>query len=295
MIHTYDGSACSVNICQIFYRDEQRPYLDAAFSPLDNSGHDDETLEFGVFQRLYGGASFEGADYFGALSWRFTEKTGLTGQDLIEAVRSNPRVDLFYMNPFPHNEAIHQSLWLQGETAHPGFLEVCTAFFEAAELEPTDIYRLIPSSGFSVCNYFVARPAFWKAYIPFVERCLEKAEAGMPVDLCKRMHSAEGDWKGIHKGATYVPFIIERLLPAFLKSPDGRTLRVHKVALPAKEAKLNDDLRELREMKDVAILAHSARILDLWREKREAYCHIYFSKAWCECNLKLLNDAPVVW
>lgn len=184
---------------------------------------------------------------------------------------------------------------VQGETAHPGFLGVCTAFFEAAGLEPMDIYRLIQSSGFSVCNYFVAQPAFWKAYIPFVERCFEKAEAGMPPDLCKRMHSEEGDWKGIHKGATYVPFIIERLLPVFLKSPDGRTLRVHKIPLPAKEAKLNDDLRELREMKDVAILARSARILDIWREKREAYCHIYFSKTWCERNLKLLNDAPVVW
>lgn len=285
----------SVKISQIFYKDEQKPLLDAGFTPLDNSWHNDETLEFAVFQRLYGDGAFEGADYFGALSWRFTEKTGLTGQALLEVVRSKPDVDLFYMNPFPHNEAIHQSLWLQGKTAHPGFLEVCTAFFEAAGLEPTDIYRLIPSSGFSVCNYFVARPAFWKSYIPFVERCLENAEAGMPPDLCKRMHSAEGDWRGIHKGATYVPFIIERLLPAFLKSPEGRMLRVHKIPLPTKEAKLNDDLRELREMKDVAILARSCRILDLWREKREAYCHIYFSKEWCDRHIKLLNDAPVVW
>ena len=283
------------SICQIFYKDEQRPFLDAAFRPLDNSGHDDEALEFAVFQRLYGGVGFEGADYFGALSWRFTEKTGLTGQALMEVVRSNPDVDLFYMNPFPHNEAIHQSLWLQGETAHPGFLEVCTAFFEAAGLETADLYRLLSSSEFSVCNYFVARPAFWKAYIPFVERCRVKAEVGMPPELCKRMHSAEGDWKGIHKGATYVPFIIERLLPVFLKSPGARALKTQQIPLPAKESKLNDDLRELREMKDVAILARSDRILDLWREKREAYCRIYFSKEWCDRHMRLLNDAPVVW
>lgn len=284
-----------IKIHQVFYRDEQRTLMDVAFEPLDNRAYSDEALEFAVFERLYGSGSFVDADYFGALSWRFNEKTGLTGSELIEIVRSNSDVDLFYMNPLPHNEAIHQSLWLQGETAHPGFLEVCTAFFEAAGLEPTDIYRSMPSSSFSVCNYFVARPAFWKAYIPFVERCLEKANAWMPPELCKRMHSAEGDWKGIHKGATYVPFIIERLLSVFLKSPEGRTLRVHKIPLPAKEAKLNDDLRELREMKDVAILARSTRILDLWREKREAYCHIYFSKAWCERNLKMLNDAPVIW
>lgn len=285
----------SVRIHQVFYKDEQKPFLDAAFSPLDNGAHNDETLEFGVFKRLYGDGSFEGADYFGALSWRFTEKTGLTGRALMEVVRSNADVDLFYMNPFPHNEALHQSLWLHGGERHPGFLEICTAFFEAAGVEPTDIYRFSHSSEFSVCNYYVARPAFWKAYIPFVERCLEEADAGMPTALRMRMHSSEGDWKGIHKGATYVPFIIERLLPVFLKSPEGRALRVYKVPLPAKEAKLNDDLRELREMKDVAILARSARILDLWREKREAYCHIYFSKEWCDRHMRLLNDAPVVW
>lgn len=284
-----------MSICQVFYKDVQRLLLDTAFTPLDNSRHKDETLEFAVFQRLYGKASLDSAKYYGALSWRFAEKTGLTGQALIQIVRSNPDVDLFYMNPFPHNEAIHHSLWLQGETVHPGFLELSTAFFKAAGLEPADIYRLIPSSVFSVCNFFVARPSFWKAYIFFVERCLNKAEAGMPVDLCKRMHSAEGDWNGIHKGATYVPFIIERLLPVFLKSPEGRTLRTYKIPLPAKEAKLNDDLRELREMKDVAVLARSDRILDLWREKREAYCHIYFSKEWCERHMGLLNDAPVVW
>lgn len=285
----------SVRIHQIFYKDEQKPFLDAAFSPLDNGAHNDETLEFGVFKRLYGDGSFEGAEYFGALSWRFTEKTGLTGQALIEIFRSNPAVDMFYMNPYPRNEALHQTLWIHGETAHPGFLEVCTAFFEAAGLEPKDMYRFSHSSEFSACNYFVARPAFWKAYIPFVERCLENADAGMPSKLCKRLHSAEGDWKGIHKGATYVPFIIERLLPSFLKSPEGRTLRTQKIPLPAREAKLNKDLLELREMKDVAILARSSRILDLWRQKREAYCQVLFSENWCERNLKLLNDAPVVW
>lgn len=283
------------SICQIFYKDAQRPLLDGAFKPLDNRGYDDEALEFAVFQRLYGDGAFEGADYFGALSWRFLEKTGLTGQDLIEAVRSNHDVDLFYMNPFPHNEAIHQTLWLQGETAHPEFLEIAQAFLEAAGFEWAELYRFAHSSGFSVCNYFVGRAAFWRAYIPFVEGCLARAEADMPGALRQKLHSADGDWKGIHKGSTYVPFIVERLLPLFLRSDVGRVLRSRQVPLPAKEAKLNDDLRDLREMKDVAVLARSDRILDLWREKREAYCRIYFSKEWCDRHMRLLNDVPVVW
>lgn len=89
-----------------------------------------------MFQRLYGGASFEGADYFGALSWRFTEKTGLTGQALIEVVRSNPEVDLFYMNPFPHNEAIPSVVMVARRNgASWVFGGLHGAFFEAAGLE----------------------------------------------------------------------------------------------------------------------------------------------------------------
>lgn len=96
------------------------------------------------------------------------------------------------------------------------------------------------------------------------------------------MHSTEGYWKRIHKGATYVLFIIERLLPVFLKSPEARGLRSYQIPLPAREAELNKDLLELRAMKDVAILARSSPILDMWREKREAYCRIIFSKTCCE-------------
>lgn len=284
-----------MNISQIFYKDYQRPFLDKAFKPLDNSGFDDETLEFAVFQRLYGDGVFEDSDYFGGLSWRFKEKTGLTGGQLLETVRSEPDVDLFYMNPFPHNEALHQSLWLHGETAHPKFLEIAQAFLVSAGFEEVELYKFTHSSQFSVCNYFVGRAAFWRAYIPFVEGCLARAEANMPGALRQMLHSVDGDWKGIHKGSTYVPFIVERLLPVFLRSDAGRVLSIRQVPLPAREAALNADLRELRQMKDMAVLARSDRILDLWREKREAYCRIYFSKEWCNRNLKMLNDAPVVW
>lgn len=284
-----------MDIYQIFYKDAQRPFLDTAFTPLDNSGHDDETLEFAVFQRLFGEERLDSADYFGALSWRFKEKTGLSAKQLLEVVQSELDVDLFYMNPFPRNEAIHQSLWIQGETVHPDFMEIAEAFLVAAGFEEQELYRFGHSSGFSVCNYFVGRAAFWRAYIPFVEGCLVRAEANMPGALRQKLHSADGDWKGIHKGSTYVPFIVERLLPLFLRSDAGRVLRSRQVPLPAKEAKLNDDLRELREMKDVAVLTRSDHILGLWREKREAYCRIYFSQEWCVRNLKMLNDAPVVW
>lgn len=288
-------TAASTNIWQIFYSEDQKSCLDTLFVPLDNSSYQQDILEFGVFKRLFAASDFSANGYFGALSWRFLEKTGFDGVALITYVQSHPEVDLFFMNPYPHNEALHQSLWVQGETAHPGFLEVSEAFFEAARLEYSDLYRFTPSKSFSACNYFVARPVFWNAFIPFVQGCLDMAEANMTPMLRNKMHSSDGDWKGIHKGATYIPFIIERLLPVFLRSPEGRLLRTHQIALPVKEAKLSDDLLKLREMKDVAILTRSTRILDLWREKRESYCSIYFSKTWNERYKKLLNEAPVVW
>jgi hypothetical protein len=38
------------------------------------------------------------------------------------------------------------------------------------------------------------------------------------------------DDRDLHKGATYVPFIVERLFPIFMKTA-GKDLKGHKIAL----------------------------------------------------------------
>jgi len=285
--------SAAIQVWQIFFRDEQQAWLDPAFVPLDNRGFTDETLEFAVFQRLAASEAVAPFDYWGALSWRFGQKTGLTGQTLLDIAVQNPEVDVFYMNPYPEIESVFQSAWWQGEMVHPGFLAVADAFFTAAGLPVSELNRLTASREFSLCNYFVGRPSFWAAYLPFVAQALAQAEAGMPTAQLARMHSTEADWELTHNASTYVPFIVERLFAVFLRTA-GRHLTAQQVRLPPREALMNPTLEDMRTMKDVAILSRSTRILALWQQKRMDYLRQYPAD-WCGEHLNRLIAAPVDW
>ena len=124
----------SISIWQIYYQAVQKSQLDSAFVPLDNSRFPSETHELAVFQRLHTSGATAPYSAWGALSWRFAEKTGLSGHELLQIVQQSPSVDVFYMNPFPHIEALFASPWWHGEVAHPDLLEVGNAFLDAAGL-----------------------------------------------------------------------------------------------------------------------------------------------------------------
>ena len=108
-----------VRVWQIYFKPQQIAHLDPFFVPLDNTAYRDESLEFGVFSRLHASRLTSQFSHWGAVSWKFTQKTGLESQSLLQAVHEAPDVDVFYMNPYPYNEALHVSPWWQGETAHP--------------------------------------------------------------------------------------------------------------------------------------------------------------------------------
>jgi len=54
-------------------------------------------------------------------------------------------------------------------------------------------------------------------------------------------------------------------------------------------------LRELRNMKDVAVLSRSKTILAMWQEKRSEYFRKTSNARWCERYLDRLMAAPVAW
>jgi hypothetical protein len=286
------SSKQSLLIYQIYFDPAQRPGLDAAFIPFDNAGQTDPLLEFAVFERLAADEGVRSAPLWGALSWRFSEKTGLTGQSLQQAIEKQPGHDLYYCNPYPEYEALYANGWQQGIASHPAFTELCTAVFEAAGLDPRALVAVQPSSAFSACNYFVASPAFWNSYLPWVRGVLDRARANLPKPVLRVLDSGLSDPTNRHAGATYWPFIIERLLPVFLQSA-GQDLKVCKLELPAAEAKLNSHLKRLREMKDVAHSTRSAWLHACWVNYRNLYLLQTLGRDWCKRYLPLINSAEV--
>ena len=281
-------------VFQVFFESDQRSTLDRAFVPYDNAGKATEALEFDVFRRLAASASVGSLSHWGAVSWRFGEKTGLSGRELLSRVREAPQVDVWYCNPYPYIEALFPSFWYQGQTTHPGLLEIAHSFFVAADLPVEDLVRLERCEHFSAANYFVGTPRFWSAYLPFVATAIERAEARLSPAMRERLHSSQADPKLWHKGSTYLPFIVERLVPTFLRGP-GQGLITRRYALPREEAKLSPELRALRELKDRAIAERSLPLVREWMDRRNRYVKPRTRPEWWAQFADLLNPPEIVF
>jgi hypothetical protein len=281
-----------LRIFQIHYADWHKPLLDPGFVPFDNQGIPDELLEFAVFEALARSDQVHGADLWGALSWRFAEKTGLSGADLVAAIAAAPGRDVYFCNPFPQNEALYHNLWVQGETAHPDFLVLVRALFSAAGIDPDETLLIEPSERFSTANYFIGSPAFWAAYLPFVRRILAAVDRSLPEQLRATLHSSAGDARGVHGGASYLPFIVERLFALFLRT-DGAGLAAHKIALPEVEAALDVHLVMLRDLKDMAWRTRSPWLAACWTNYRSLYLRQQHGKAWCARYLRAITPADI--
>lgn len=281
-----------VRIFQIYYEPWHRDLLDPLFAPFDNVGTPTELMEFDIFERIARSKAIEGADYWGAVSWRFTEKTGLTGADLTKVMEANPDVDVFYCNPHITNEAIYHNMWVQGETCHVDFLAISKALFEATGLPVAEFELTMPSTSYSAANYFVARPAFWNAYIPFIRKVVTLAEQKLSPEMRQKLHSQAADDRGLHGGSTYLPFIVERLFPLFMRTL-GSKLKGHRIALPSKEQELNIHLRLLRDMKDVAIRTKSAWLAACWVNYRALYLSQHHGREWCQKYLRAITPTQI--
>ena len=263
-----------------------------ALNSPDNSRGTSELMEFAVFEQLQKNQATQGATLWGALSWRFGEKTGMQGNDWVKQILEHPGNDVYFCNPHVQNEAIFHNMWLQGETSHPSFLDISKAFFVAAGLDDKELAAIHPSSVYSSANYFVATPKFWELFIPYVRKVLVAADKKLNPTIRDVLHSKVADDKGLHGGATYVPFIVERLFGLFMRT-EGKELKAYKIALPERERELNVHLKLLREMKDVAHRTQSAWLAACWVNYRNLYLSQTNTKDWCEKYLRVITPTEV--
>lgn len=286
------SAAAQTRIFQIYYEPWHLELLDPAFEPFDNRGIVSEFYELEVFGRIAGSGEVKSAQLWGALSWRFGEKTGMTGQQLHDVIAANPGNDIYYCNPYPQNEALFHNMWLQGESCHPRFLEVAEAVCTAAGFPVEDLQAVEASEMFSAANYFVGTHKFWSLYLAFVSRAMGLSDSRMSKDMRELLHSPEADRRLKHNGATYVSFVVERLFPIFMKT-SGRHLKKFKITLPERETEMNVHLRLLREMKDVAHKTRSAWLAACWVNYRNLYFSQSNGKEWCATHLRNVTPTTV--
>ncbi len=284
----------NIKIFQIYFEPWQRDLLDPKFTAIDNSKFVSESREFDVFNRLSKSEFIKGAKLWGALSWRFTEKTGMVGNDLVREILANPNQDLYFCNPEPEYEGLYHNLWLQGIPSHPKFMEVCQAFFKAVGLPLDNLIAIESIQVSSSANFFIGSQKFWTLYIPWVQNLLNVANKKMPSQMRDLLHSNIADDKKIHNGATYVPFIIERLLPVFLKTV-GSSLKFQKITMTEPLKKLDVHIRLLREMKDVAYKTNSPWLAACWVNYRNLYLTQVKGVTWSKIYLRQVTPEKIIF
>lgn len=170
----------AVNIHQIYYSAATRDQLDPGFIPLDNLANErPDWREYWPIRRHLLAHPPQGDDFTGFFSPKFGEKTGLRSADVRAFVASQPAdTDVILFSPFFDQIAVYWSIFEHGMNHHPGIFE--TFKLAAAELVPG-----VPLEGITTdsrntvfSNFFVARPAFWKAWLEKNETLFSIAEAG---------------------------------------------------------------------------------------------------------------------
>jgi hypothetical protein len=164
-------------IYQIYYSEETRKLLDEGFIPLDNSRNlRPDWREYFPIRNYLLTTELDERCHYGFLSPRFKEKTFLDSEKVISFIKNNSDADVLSFSPGTDLQALFLNSFLQGDYSHPGLLE-CTAKFFAGIGIDVDLNQIVMDSSNTIfCNYFVAKPKFWRAWLDINEQLYSLTE-----------------------------------------------------------------------------------------------------------------------
>lgn len=203
-----------LQIHQIYYSEETFASRDKGFIGLDNRRNErPDWREYWPIRKFLLGIRLEENAFYGFFSPKFSSKTGLDSAAVMTFINSNSdSADVVLFSPFFDQIAYPINIFEQGAMQHPDTLDT---FRECALLaEPsTDFNALVMDSTNTVfCNFFVAKPAFWKAWLENCERIFEAAERAQG-ELARRLNESTSHDGG---GVPTKVFVIERIASLML-------------------------------------------------------------------------------
>lgn len=204
----------NVHIFQIFYNEETKNSLDAGFFPLDNGANPrPDWREYWPIRNYLKSNTLDENGLYGFFSPKFGSKTGLSSSDCFSFINSHSyNVDVFSFSPFYDLGAFFQNSFLQAITLHPNAREPIEGTLKL--INPSlEVTRIVMHSNNSIfCNFFVAKPKFWKIWLENCELLWSECESNNS-PLAKKLNAfAEG-----HDSlAPIKTFVIERMASLLL-------------------------------------------------------------------------------
>jgi hypothetical protein len=202
-------------VFQIYYKPESLPELDTAFEPLDNSNNPNPQLyEWPVWKSQYESCCQQGLDYWGFVSWKFHQKTNITGQKFLDFVDANPGYDIYFVNPCIVSESMYPNSWIQCDQYNTKTADIGNDFLARLGYKNIDVRQMVMDKNHTFyANYFIANRKFWDKYIAFSQAIFDIAEQDS--DFNYRVFKEPFGYAG-SSVAPHFTFLNERLVPTLL-------------------------------------------------------------------------------
>ena len=241
----------NTKIFQIYFKPELEQYCDPLFVPLDNTANPrPELREWDVWDREHEKRLGENLDLWGYVSWKFKEKTNLTGQQVLSHIVANPGYDVYLFNPCIVNEAVFPNSWWQGDMWHKGISDIANKFYSKLGYEDVDVRSILIDRNKAVfANYVVGNTKFWTKFMEFSRKLFTEADKDPEF---KELVFGAGHSNYAHDASLPMfTFLIERLIPTFIELEELSSCPyVYDVAtLPIKYQPVWGDIQALSDLK----------------------------------------------
>ena len=209
-----------LTIHQIWYRDEQRSFLEPRMKPWDNRKNlRPEWCEYWVMRTAWFDAEQPFDNLTGFFSWKYRQKLELDYGQIEGFVAAHPGADCYIFSPAVFQVAFYRNVWHQAEVWHPGITRIAQGMLD-------DLGILVDLAGSvdhhlstAYANLWIGSRPFWRAYIEFMERTFAYIEAQKDREASpfwlNRFGSAGGE--GHVQRLPVIPYLIERMFSVFVK------------------------------------------------------------------------------
>jgi hypothetical protein len=216
-----------INIFQIYYDDATKEQVDPVFIPLENHGNPrPDWREYWPIRNYFLANDLNEDELYGFFSPNFRNKTHLTGQQVHDFIIANPGHDVYTFSPFIQEAACYLNTFEQGSRHHPGLAYLADHFLKSIDIQVNFEDLVMDFSSSVYCNYFVAKPVFWKKWFAITENMFNIAEHKNN-DLANELNNSTRYSKG---PVDMKVFIMERVCSLILALDSGLSVASYDIA-----------------------------------------------------------------
>lgn len=267
----------NIEIYQIYFKDELKEHLDPAFVPMDNIDNPRPHLrEWCKWDREHENVLAKELDLWGYVSWKFKQKTGLTGTQALDFINANPGHDVYLFNPCIVNEAVFANGWEQGNIHHPYISIIGNKFLRKLGYEYNVEEYIIDRRKNVFANYVIGNRKFWSGFMDFSRKLFTEAEKDK--QFKSEVFGAGGSNYAHDKTLPNFTFLIERLIPTYLDIMELESIGyIHTMeTVPEKYQSMFKEISTLSDLK-VAIndSDDESNLYQVWDTNRKSFLQNY--------------------